>query len=76
MHLKLIRIVKKEHGVRSFKDRRTRVTRITAEYKDEEGKVYRKSFESGKGYPTAPSEGSHNLINSYKFQKGEENENA
>jgi hypothetical protein len=39
-------IIMERFDVRSDQDRRRKVTRTTAEYRDEAGDIYRKSFES------------------------------
>lgn len=44
--LTLDHIVREEYDVRSSGDRRRKVTRVLAEYRDDAGDVYRKSFES------------------------------
>lgn len=61
-------IIMERFDVRSDKDRRRFVTRITAEYQDTAGDVYRKSFEAASGYPTVPVRGTHAELNAQKYQ--------
>jgi hypothetical protein len=63
-------IVGEEYDVRSTKDRRRRVTRTTAEYRDEGGNVYRKSFECAPDTrPDVPRRArDHAELNALKYQ--------
>lgn len=64
-------IITEEFDVRSARDRRTRVTRVLAEYRDEAGDVYRKSFESAPNMrPSIPRRArDHAELNAQRFQQ-------
>lgn len=66
--LKFKCITKVEAWVRSFKDERVFVKRITAEYTDSAGDPYRKSFETKIGDPTVPDSGTHESLAALKYQ--------
>lgn len=69
MLLKLSHVVRTERNVRSSRDQRVRVIRITAEYTNGmAGEVYRKSFEGKKVPPTVPQVGTHDELNAQRFQ--------
>ena len=63
-------IIKEEFDVRSNQDRRRKATRVTAEYRDEAGDTYRKSFESAADCrPEIPRRArDHAELNSRKYQ--------
>lgn len=63
-------IIKEDFNVRSSGDQRRKVTRATAEYRDEAGDVYRKSFESAHDTrPEVPRRAKdHAELNGKKYQ--------
>lgn len=63
-------IVMEAFDVRSDADRRRKVNRVTAEYRDESGDVYRKSFESAPDRrPDVPRRArDHAELNAKKYQ--------
>lgn len=68
MNLRLIKIIKTEHKVPSSKDRRRKVTRVTASYYGDDGHEYRKSFEKSAGLPIVPEYGSNEEITGKRYQ--------
>jgi len=61
--------VKRERHVRSIRDRRVFVDRVTAEYADAGGERYRKSFEYRSGqWPIVPVYGTSAQLNAAKYQ--------
>ena len=63
----LSHVVRTEAGQRAFDDRRKRVTRTIASYRDAAGHEYRKSFEA-RGNPHVPSQGTHEELNALQVQ--------
>jgi hypothetical protein len=63
-------IVMERFDVRSDADRRRKVTRVTAEYRDEAGDIYRKAFEStADTRPDVPRRAKdHAELNAKKYQ--------
>jgi len=68
MKLTLLRVVRTDSCVRSFKDRRVLVNRTLAEYKGDDGEIYRKSFEVKACNPVVPQEGTHETLNAMQYQ--------
>lgn len=68
--LTLEAIVMERFDVRSDGDRRRKVTRITAEYRDAAGDIYRKAFESAADTrPDVPRRATtHAELNAKKYQ--------
>lgn len=67
MSLRFIGITRTEHNVRSSADRRCKVTRVIAKYYGTDGEEYRKAFEA-KGTPVVPENGTHEELNSKRYQ--------
>ena len=68
MLLHFIRVVHSQPRAQSSLDRRCRVQRVTAEYRGEDGEVYRKVFEGQKRTPTAPQCGTHDQLEAARCQ--------
>lgn len=66
MHLQLTKIVRRGES-RPTGDRRRKVCVVVAEYRGDDGDVYRKSFESY-GQPLVPDSGTHDEINGMRQQ--------
>lgn len=67
--LTLTAIIMERFDVRSDADRRRKVTRVTAEYCDKAGDLYRKSFESAADTrPDVPRRGTSAELNVKKYQ--------
>jgi hypothetical protein len=67
MRLKLANIVRREKKHRSAGDRRKKVNYVLASYIGEDGREYRKSFESY-GEPFIPAFGTNEEITNMKIQ--------
>jgi hypothetical protein len=66
--LTLVREVSRDANAISQIDRRRRVFRVLAEYRDSEGDVYRKPFEAKDAWPGVPLYGTHSQLHAKRQQ--------
>lgn len=67
--LRLVKEVRYDQKVRSWRDNRNIVNRVLVEYEDvETSEPYRKSFEAKGKKPTYPEVGTHEQLNALKYQ--------
>lgn len=65
--LRLVGIVRREQKNAPEKDRRRRVNYVLAEYRGDDGEIYRKAFRSYET-PIVPEQGTHSELNSLAEQ--------